>query len=73
MILVTDHTQKMDIPKRKALDVAGQTMKVKSAQLVLLVVDIIEKEMRVGVSLRALDQQEKITEAEGSDQEATSW
>ena len=47
-------------------------MKVKSVQLVSLVADIIEKEMRVGVSLRVLDQQEKITEVEESDRVATS-
>ena len=47
-------------------------MKVKSVQLVSLVADIIEKEMIVGVSLRALEQREKITEVEESDQVVTS-
>ena len=48
-------------------------MKVKSVQLVSLVANTIGKEMRVGVSLRAPDQREKITEVEESDQGATSW
>ena len=48
-------------------------MKVKSVQQVLPVADIKGRGMRVGVSQRAQDQQEKITEEEERDQEATSW
>ena len=47
-------------------------MKVKLVQQVLPVADIKGRGMRVEVSLRAQDQQEKITEEEERDQEATS-
>ena len=48
-------------------------MKAKLVQQVLLVADIIGRGMRVGMSQKAQDQQEKITEEEERDQEATSW
>ena len=48
-------------------------MKAMSVQQVLLVADIKEGGMRVEVSQRAQDLQEKITEEEERDQEATSW
>ena len=48
-------------------------MKAKSAQQVSLVAGITGRGTRVGVSLRAQDRQEKITEGEESDLVATSW